>query len=227
MREHLNFKIKIKKMKKVILLILIVITAITVDAQIPYYSGSQGKGNTYTYFSTKFHPGHNNQSIYITASHGVLDKLDIVTDATVGTDFAYQGFGIRFNAIDTEYFGLGGQVMIDFDLNDSYKIGYNANSIYMNGKIHKGLHWVLNEWHTWYPGGTHTVENWTYLGWTIKKVTPMIGLDNYWTDLDKGVDLMVGAYWNAFKRVNLYLWGSNLTSNLGDPRVVLGIDYKF
>lgn len=212
-------------MKKVIFLILSIFMTVQVSAQIPYYSGSQGKGKTYTYFSTKFHPGENNQQVYITAQHGVLDKLDLVTDLSVGTGYAYQGFGLRFNAINTKYFGIGGQVMSQFDLNNSYKYNYLASSIYMNGKIWQGLHWVSNTWFTAYRHGRDTWEQWTYLGWTVNKFTPMVGLDTYLRDCH-GVDLMVGCYF-THKNTNWYLWSSNLTKNYGDVRIVIGFDYKF
>lgn len=196
-------------------------------AQIPYYAGSQGKGHTYTYFSTKFHPTHNNQQLYITVQHGVSDHIDLVTDATIGSGWGYQGFGTRFNAFKSEYFSIGGQAMIDFDLNDSYKPGYECLSLYMNGSIYKGLHWVSNTWYTIYNSDTkNQVDQWTYLGYTIGKFTPMIGSIMQCTPEFKA-DLAVGCYINAYKNGYIYLWGSGLTNNVYNPRVVIGFDYKF
>lgn len=212
-------------MKKYILIIVAVLVSLVSVAQIPYYSGSQGKGKTYTYFSTKFHPGENNQQMYITAQYGVLSKIDLVTDATIGTNFAYQGFGTRFNILSNKYFGLGGQIMVDFDINNSYKFNYNCNSLYMNGSIVGGLHWVSNTWWTVYKGADNVVEHWGYLGYTVGKFTPMVGIDNYITN-SIGSDLLAGFY-ISHKKMNFYLWGSNLTKNFGDRRVVVGFDYKF
>lgn len=213
-------------MKKFILTIIAALFVAVSFAQIPYYAGSQGKGKTYTYFSTKVHPGENNQQMYITVQHGLLDKLDIVTDATVGTGWAYQGFGTRFNVVNTKYFGLGGQAMADFNLNDNYKFGYACFSAYMNGNIYKGLHWVSNTWYTVYEGADNQVDQWTYLGYTIGKFTPMIGAI---TDCshDFKTDLAVGVYANLYKGGYVYLWGSGLTKNVYDPRIVIGFDYKF
>lgn len=212
-------------MKKILFLIISLITITAVQAQIPYYSGSQGKGKTYTYFSTKFHPGTDNQQVYITAQHGILDKLDLVTDLSVGSGYSYQGFGLRFNAFNSKYFGIGGQVMSQFNLQDNYKYNYLGSSIYMNGNIWSGLHWVSNTWFTAYRHGRDTWEQWIYLGWTVRKFTPMIGLDTYLRDC-KGSDLMAGCYYTVGK-MNLYAWCSNITKNYGDVRVVLGFDYKF
>lgn len=212
-------------MKKVILSILAILLFTAVKAQIPYYSGSQSKGKLYTYFSTKFHPGHNDQSVYITAQYGLLNKLDFVTDLSASSSSTYQGFGFRFNLLSKKYLGIGGQTMLAFNIMDRYAFSYNANSIYLNGSIYKGLHWVNNLWWTVNRGSKNTLENWLYLGWTIKRFTPMVGLDNYITD-SHGSDLMAGVYYTV-KNLNLYLWSSNLTKNFGNCRVVLGIDYKF
>lgn len=212
-------------MKRLILVTIAILATIVASAQIPYYSGSQGKNKTYTYFSTKFHPGENNQQMYITAQYGLLNKLDLVTDATIGTGWAYQGFGTRFNILNTKYIGIGGQIMVDFDLNNSYKFNYNCNSLYLNGNIWNGLHWVSNTWYTIYDGTDNVLEQWTYLGWTVGKLTPMIGLDNYLTK-PHGSDLLAGVYY-SINKMNFYLWGSNLTKNFGDRRIVIGFDYKF
>lgn len=197
-----------------------------IHAQIPYYGSSQGKGNTYTYFSTKVHPGHNDQQMYITVQHGLTNHLDIVTDATIGTGWAYQGFGLRFNGISSKYFNLGGQAMIDFDMNDNYKANYECLSLYLNGNIYNGLHWVSNTWYTIYNESKNQVDEWLYLGWTVGKFTPMAGAIINCTD-DFKSDLAVGCYWNAYKNGYIYLWGSGLTDNVYNPRIVVGFDYKF
>lgn len=212
-------------MKNLIISILMLFTVTSVMAQIPYYAGTQSKGKTYTYFSTKFHPGENNQQSYITAQYGILDKIDLVTDLTVGTGYNYQGFGIRFNAFSSKYFNVGGQLMADFNMNNSYKFDYNCNSLYLNGNIWNGLHWVSNTWWTIYDNSRNTLEQWSYLGWTVKRFTPMIGIDTYLRDC-KGCDLMAGVYYSIGK-MNFYAWSSNITKNYGDVRIVLGFDYKF
>jgi hypothetical protein len=213
-------------MKKFIMTFMVAMFAIISMAQVPYYAGSQGKNKTYTYFSTKVHPGHNNQQMYITMQHGLTDYLDIVTDATIGTGWEYQGFGLRFNALNTKYFGLGGQVMADFNLGDNYKYDYTCASLYMNGTIAGGLHWVSNTWYTIYDKADNTVDQWTYLGYTIGKWTPMVGAITNCTD-DFKTDLALGVYVNAYKNGYVYLWGSGLTNNVYNPRVVVGFDYKF
>ena len=213
-------------MKKFLLTIIATLCVTFTFAQIPYYGSSQGKGNTYAYFSTKFHPGENNQQVYITASHGILDKLDIVTDATIGTGWAYQGFGVRFNAIKSKYFSLGGQVMESFNLNDSYKPDYTCASIYMDGAIVGGLHWVSNTWYTIYHNAENVVDQWTYLGYTIGKFTPMVGAITCCTDKFK-TDPAVGIYANLYKNGYVYLWTSGLAKKNYNPRVVVGLDFKF
>jgi len=214
-------------MKKFIVTLVVTMIAAISMAQVPYYAGSQGKGKTYTYFSTKVHPGHNNQQMYITVQHGLTDHFDIVTDATVGTGWEYQGFGVRFNALNTKYLGIGGQVMADFNLGDNYKYDYTCASLYLSGAIVSGLHWVSNTWYTINKGHTkNQVDQWTYLGYTVGKFTPMVGAI---TDCshDWKTDLAVGIYANLYKNGYVYLWGSGLTNNVYNPRVVVGFDYKF
>lgn len=215
-------------MKKLLLSLIVMTASLSlVEAQIPYFGNSQGKGNTYTYFSTKIHPGENNQQMYITAQYGVSDHFDLVTDATVGTGYAYQGFGTRFNIMKSKYFTLGGQVMLDFDINDGYEFNYNSNGLYINGNIIGNLGYVANTWYTVYKDYDNVVEQWAYLAYDIGRVHPMIGINTFFTDTDLGVDLMAGAYISITNKSNVYIWGSNLTNNLGDPRIVLGFDYKF
>lgn len=212
-------------MKRIFSILVTLLLVVAANAQVPYYAGSQGKGNTYTYFSTKFHPTKNNQQMYITVQHGLTDWLDIATDATVGTGWSYQGFGVRFNAVNKEYFALGGQVMQNFDLNDGYKPAYTSAGLYMNGKIVSGLHWASNTWYTTYYD-TDQIDQWTYLGYTIGKFTPMVGAITDCTNNFK-TDLAVGVYANLYKGGYVYLWGSGLTNRVYNPRVVIGFDYKF
>jgi hypothetical protein len=203
-------------MKKIIISLVLAFVAIAASAQIPYYGASQGKGKTYTYFSTKFHPGHNNQMMYVTASHGITNYLDLVTDVTLGTGWTYQGFGARFNAVKSKYFSVGGQVTENFNINDNYKPGYTCASLFMDGGIYKGLHWVSNTWYTINHDADNQVDQWTYLGYTIGKFTPMVGAITDCTH-DFKTDLAVGVYANLYKGGYVYLWGSGLTNNVNNP----------
>jgi hypothetical protein len=214
-------------MKKFIILSLLALVSLTMAAQVPYYAASQGKNKTYTYFSTKFHPGHNNQQMYIVVDHGLNDHFDIVTDATIGTGWEYQGFGFRFNGISSKYFSLGGQLMADFNLGNNYKYEYTCASLYLNGTIAGPLHWVSNTWYTIYKGSTkNTVDQWTYLGYTIGKFTPMVGAITSITN-DCKTDPTVGVYANLYKNGYVYLWASGLAKENYDRRIVIGFDYKF
>lgn len=213
-------------MKRYFTIIMLAVLTITATAQIPYYAGSQGKDKTYTYFSTKFHPGENNQQLYITVQHGITNHIDLVTDATIGSGWGYQGFGLRFNAFKSKYFSLGGQLMESFDLNDSYKPDYTCASLYLDGAIAGGLHWVSNTWYTIYHHSKDQVDQWTYLGYTVGKFTPMVGAITNCSD-DFKSDLAVGCYANIYKNGYIYIWGSGLTDNVYSPRIVLGFDYKF
>lgn len=198
----------------------------TVHAQIPYFGSTQGKGNTYTYFSTKFHPGHNNQQMYITAQYGVIDNIDIVTDATIGTGWAYQGFGGRWNALRSKYISIGGQEMVNFDLNNKYKFGYLCNSLYLDGSIIDNFGWCSNTWYTIYRDAPNQVDQWTYVYYSLKRFTPMVGAITDCTN-HFSTDLAVGVYTYITDQSIIYVWGSNLTTHNGDPRIVIGIDYKF
>lgn len=205
---------------------VMMLITLTATAQIPYFGSTQGKKNTYTYFSTKLHPGHNDQQLYITAQFGILDKIDIVTDATVGTGWAYQGFGGRWNAFKSKYISIGGQEMVNFDLNNNYRFGYLCNSLYLDGSITENLGWCSNTWYTIYDGSPNQVDQWTYAYYALKGFTPMIGAITDCTHKFK-TDLAVGIYTPITDQSLLYIWGSNLTSHNGNPRIVVGIDYKF
>lgn len=214
-------------MNKLIKILALLAFTVTASAQVPYFGTSNGKGKTYTYFSTKFHPGENNQQMYMTAQYGVMDKLDIATDATVGSGWAYQGFGIRFNIVDYKYFTLGGQAMTSFDLCNNYKFDYEALSLYLNGKIWKGLSWDDNLWYTVYDKSSNTVDNWFYLIYDTKYMSPAVGWISNWTKDKVTSDLALGVYFPIGKHVYGYVWGSGLLGEVYDQRVVLGFDYKF
>lgn len=212
---------------KYIKILLLLLISVNCYSQVPYYAGTQGKNNVYTYFSTKFHPGHNNQIVYITAQYGLNDHFDAVTELYSGTGWSDQGFGFRFNGFKSKYLSLGGQLMADFNVNDNYKYDWTCGSLYLNGNIYKGLHWVSNTWYTINKGSTkNQVDQWTYLGYTIGKFTPMIGCITNCTDNFKS-DLAVGCYANLYKNGYVYLWGSGLTNNVYNPRIVIGFDYKY
>jgi len=214
-------------MKKYIVLIFMAVISLTVTAQVPYYAGSQGKGKLYTYFSTKFHPGYNNQQVYITAQYGLNDHFDLATESYTGTRWGDQGFGFRFNGFKSKYLSMGGQVMVDFNINNNFKYDWTCASLYLNGNIYKGLHWVSNTWYTVNRGHTdNAVDQWTYLGLTVGKFTPMVGTITSCSD-DWKTDLAVGCYANLYKNGYVYLWGSGLTNNVYNPKVVIGFDYKF
>jgi hypothetical protein len=215
-------------MKNLINIIAGLLITVSASAQIPYFHSTQGKNMTYTYFSTKFHPTTNNQQMYITAAHGLTNYIDVATDATVGTGYCYQGFGLRGDFFDSKYFGIGAQAMADFDLNNNYHYAYNSDGLYINGSIVEGLGYCSNTWLTLYDGSEDDpqFDQWTYLSYEFGKITPMAGLI---TDLDNDCksDLAVGFYYEYHHACYAYVWGSNLTKNLGDRRIVLGFDYKF
>jgi len=75
---------------------------------------------------------------------------------------------------------------------------------------------------------TYSIRQYTYLGYEfgIKNgdaITPMVGLDHSWK-FDQNPDMAVGVYY-THKNWNFYVWGNDFFRE--NPRVVVGIDFKF
>ena len=214
--------------KLIIFLILILTSSILAKAQIPYFSGTVGDGNLYGYTSLKFRPGINAQETYTCFQYGISDYAATGVDIYTGLNSAYAGVLVRGGYKFNQWFGIGGQLTPSFDLNNSMKFSYLTAALYMNGSITNDgkLFWCSNTWLGVNKGAENTINQWSYLGYTIptvggQSITPMVGAIHSWK-FDQEADLAVGAYYTIGKW-NIYLWGNDFFKN--NPRVVVGIDF--
>jgi hypothetical protein len=209
-------------MKKIILITIIAFSAFITNAQIPYFAGTQPKGNIYGYVSTNFKPGYNSAGTYTTLQYGVVDQwLTVGTDLSTSPGYAAQGFTLRTNPFSSKHFGVGIQTTSAFNLGDNYRWDYQSTGLFLNGNIAGNLGYCLNTW--WTAGrGYNNVDQWNYIMYDYKKFHPMIGVTFDWTDIKP--DLAVGMYY-SFGKFNAYVWGGNLTNNAGHPKITLGIDF--
>lgn len=214
--------------KLVILLILILTCSILVKAQVPYFSGTVGERNLYGYTSLKFRPGINAQETYTCFQYGISDYAAAGVDIYTGLNSAYAGVLIRGGYKFNQWFGIGGQLTPSFDLNNSMKFSYLTAALYMNGSITNDgkLFWCSNTWLGVNKGAENTINQWSYLGYTIptvrgQSITPMVGAIHSWK-FDQETDLAVGAYYTIGKW-NIYLWGNDFFKD--NSRIVVGIDF--
>lgn len=215
-----------KTINRLTLVVLLLMISTVVTAQIPYFGGSQGKGKTYTYLSYKKVLDSNNQQTYIAVQHGLLNKLDLAVDYASGTGYSYAGFGFRGNLVSTKHFTLGGQSMASLDLNNKFKFSYLSNGLYIDGNIVDNLGYCSNTWFTVTKGAKPDWTQWSYLYYSLNRVTPMVGLLS--NLLSGKSDLAVGVYGKIANNSYLYIWTANLLHNLdNNTKLVVGIDYKF
>jgi len=217
-------------MKKILLTIVIVFVAITVQAQVPYFSGTVGKGKLYGYTSLKARPGTNSQETYTTFQYGIGNNVATGLDLYTGTGTSYMGVLLRGGYKISQWFGIGGQLTPSFDLNDSMKFSYLTAALYMNGNITRdgNFFWCSNTWWGVNDGADNTLSQWTYVGYSIatgkeQSITPMVGEIHSWK-FDQDADIAVGFYY-TLKNWNFYLWGNDFFND--NPRVVAGIDFTF
>lgn len=216
-------------MRKFLLLFILLLTSsIIAKAQIPYFSGTVGDGKLYGYTSLKFRPGINAQETYTCFQYGISDYAATGVDIYTGLNSAYAGVLLRGGYKFNQWFGIGSQLTPSFDLNNSMKFSYLTAALYMNGSITNDgkLFWCSNTWLGVNKGAENTINQWSYLGYTIptvggQSITPMVGAIHSWK-FDQEADLAVGAYYTIGKW-NIYLWGNDFFKKT--PRVVVGIDF--
>lgn len=216
-------------MRKFLLLFILLLTSsIIAKAQIPYFSGTVGDGKLYGYTSLKFRPGINAQETYTCFQYGISDYAATGVDIYTGLNSAYAGVLLRGGYKFNQWFGIGGQLTPSFDLNNSMKFSYLTAALYMNGSITNDgkLFWCSNTWLGVNKGAENTINQWSYLGYTIptvggQSIIPMVGAIHSWK-FDQEADLAVGAYYTIGKW-NIYLWGNDFF--MDNPRIVVGIDF--
>lgn len=218
-------------MKKFIFFLTVMFISITVSAQVPYFAGTEGDGNLYGYTSLKFRPGVNNQETYTCIRYGIGNHFSTGMDLYTGVGSTYFGYSVRGNAYKSKYFGIGGQYTASFNLNDSHKYSYSTLGLYMNGAIYDNLFWCSNTWWGANRDNTHSLNQWTYLGYAVDfeekgSLTPMAGyiLNTMPAGRQVTHDLAIGAYY-TYKMFDFYLWCDKFIA--GAPRLVIGVDYTF
>lgn len=216
--------------KTIISFILCCLGVAAMNAQVPYFAGTAGDGNLYSYTSLKTRPGHNAQETYTCFQYGIGNQVATGIDLYTGGGAAYWGALVRWGKQINPYFGIGAQVTPSFNLNDNFEYSYTTAALYMNGNITKDgkLFWCSNTWWGINRGSDNTISNWEFLGYTfnLKKssITPMVGLEHDWKFENKA-DMLAGFYY-SIGNWNFYVWGSDLFSAKNDPRVVIGVDFK-
>lgn len=215
-------------MKRIIFLFSLVFVVLAVSAQVPYFSGTVGKGKVYGYTSLKVRPGKNAQETYTTFQYGTSTHTAVGLDLYTGTNCSYAGYLFRAGYKFNKWFGVGGQITPSFDLNNNFKFAYLTSALYMNGAITKdgNLFWCSNTWWGVNDGADNTITNWEYLGYAISfknghSITPMVGAIHSWK-FDQDVDIAAGLYY-SIKSWNIYLWGNDFLKD--HPRVVVGVDF--
>lgn len=215
-------------MKKLIVCLAIMFITIVVNAQVPYFAGTVGKGHLYGYTSLKNRPGINGQETYTCFQYGVDGHFATGTDIYTGVNSAYWGFLVRYGAKISPWFGIGAQVTPSFNLNDSFKYSYTTGAIYLNGQITKDgkLFWCSNTWLGLNKDSDNSYTNWEYLGYTFsfksgQSLTPMVGTIHSWK-FDQDFDLAIGTYYSK-GQYNIYLWGNDFFKS--NPRIVVGVDF--
>ena len=217
-------------MKRLItVLIGITICAITM-AQVPYFGKAPGDKNLYGYTSVKFRPGNNNIESYNTFQYGITDYAAVGIDFYTGPGTAYMGYMFRAGYMTNQWFSIGCTLTPSFDLNNNYKFEYFTGGLFMNGVITKDtkLFWCTNTWFGVNRDKSYSIRQYSYLGYEfgIKKgdaITPMLGLDHSWK-FDENSDVAAGLYY-THGVWNFYLWGNDFCKS--NPRVVVGVDFKF
>ena len=217
-------------MKRLItVLIGITICAITM-AQVPYFGKAPGDKKLYGYTSVKFRPGNNNIESYNTFQYGITDYAAVGIDFYTGPGTAYMGYMFRAGYRTNQWFSIGCTLTPSFDLNNNYKFEYFTGGLFMNGVITKDtkLFWCTNTWFGVNRDKSYSIRQYSYLGYEfgIKKgdaITPMLGLDHSWK-FDENADVAAGLYY-THGVWNFYLWGNDFCKS--NPRVVVGVDFKF
>lgn len=200
-------------------------------AQVPYFAETPGAKHLYGYVALKIRPGNNAQETYTTFQYGVGRYMAVGTDISTSTTSAYMGFLYRAGARISKWFQVGGQITPSFNLLDQFKFSHVTTALYMNGVLTNDskLFWVTNTWLTYYGITKNcTIDQWVYLGYTFqiskeRSITPMLGSVFSWMFYSVPTP-SIGLYY-THNSYNFYLWSDNLID--GNPRIVLGADFKF
>lgn len=212
-------------MKKFISMILLAFAFMSVNAQIPYFSGVPSKGKVYTYTSLKTGLEYSTMETYSTWTYSFTDHIAAGTDMYTWNNSVYLGYTFRFNAFKSKYIGIGAQLTPSFELGNKHQFSYFTGGIYMNGAITDNLFWVSNTWIGINDGADNTYNNWWYLGYYQElndkwSVTPMLGLIHSW-EFNADPTIGLGAYF-TYGKFDFYIWGDRF--NYNEPRVIVGVD---
>ena len=202
----------------------------TIEAQVPYFSGTVGNNKLYGYTSLKVRPGINSQETYTTFQYGTSTHTATGIDIYTSNGNAYMGYLFRAGFKFNKWIGIGAQITPSFDLADNYKFSYLTSALYLNGAITRDnkLFWCSNTWWGVNRGSKNTIFNWEYLGCSLplkngQTITPMAGVIHSWR-FDQDADLSIGCYYtvNAW---NVYLWGNDFFQS--HPRIVVSVSFVF
>lgn len=199
-------------------------------AQVPYFGKAPGNKKLYGYTSLKVRPGINSIESYNTFQFGLSDYTAVGLDYYTGPGSAYMGYMLRIGYKASQWFSIGSTLTPSFDLNDNYKFSYFTGGLFMNGCLTKDarLFWCTNTWFGLNRDKSFSIRQFTYLGYEFAlmngdAITPMVGPDHSWK-FDERIDIATGMYY-THGVWNLYVWGNDFCKP--NPRVVIGVDFKF
>lgn len=217
-------------MKRLYIIAIFLLLTVTIKSQIPYFAGTAGDGNLYSYTSLKFRPSVNVQESYTTFQYGITDYAAIGTDIYSYNNSVYWGFLVRGGYMFNKWYGIGLQATPSFDMANNFTFNYLTVGLYQNGAITSdgNLFWVSNTWTGINKNAANTWNQWWYLGYYFdfketSGITPMIGCLHDW-EFKNDADLAVGFYY-TYKKWNFYVWGNDFFND--NPRIIIGFDIKF
>lgn len=213
-------------------LLLALMTTLSVRAQIPYMAETVGNGYFYAYTSVKFRPGHNAMENYTNIAYGIGNHMQVGLDlylSGIGQPSIDWGYTFRFNAFSSNYFSIGGQETVFFNLLDSHRFKTNQFMLILSGSFTPNgrFKWTSNTFWYWARSGEHTFEqNWNIgynfaLGEKGGNLCPMIGCAHSW-QFEQVPTPAAGLVYN-YKWLFAYLWCDRWFSE--DPRVVIGLEF--
>lgn len=217
-------------MKKTLTTLMLLIAVVVTNAQVPYFGKAPGDKKLYGYTSVKFRPGINNIESYNTFQYGITDYAAVGIDFYTGPGSTYMGYMLRAGYKISQWFSIGCTATPSFNLNENFEFGYFTGGLFMNGSITKDarLFWCTNTWLGINNDASDSITQFSYLGYEFAlkngdAITPMIGMSHSWK-FDEKSDMAAGMYY-THKNWNFYLWGNDFFRK--NPRIVVGIDFKF
>lgn len=210
-------------MRKTFLAIITVFICFSASAQVPFFGSSTPKNEIFSYTQLEFSPKTESQGIFIFTQYGVTDRFNVGVEFVGGTGWLTQGFNLKYQFVAQDYLNLALQTSTSMSLNHNYRFDNQNISLFYTGSITEKLGYVGNTYFWVDRESNWTSNQYWFLTYNIKRVTPFIGMTHHWVE-DFNPDLTIGLAFNL-NAVNLYTWSGYLFS--GAPVFTIGFDYQF